>query len=189
MTYGERLFTLTALTVAPWDGAAYGSPVAVGDRQQLQVTPQMDTDEVKAGGVVVALLSVATHVTFTLAYARLQPAVLSVIATDSPTTSGSSPAAVTDFGTMGGGLPYFGVMGAFASEDGGNVLIGLPLCKLDSAPAPANDQNQFATYSVTGRGIANPASDSPGRLLVVRQYETAAALPADADAVDTFFGV
>jgi hypothetical protein len=191
MAYGETVFTLTNLIVAAWDGANYGAPVTVGHRQKMNIEPQFDTDTIKAGGMMRAALSVATHNTFTLEYAKLQSTVLAVIAGETPSTSGVTPSQKTAFGLVGGGagMPYFGVIGVFASEDGGNILVGLPLCKLDKYPAMGNDQNQFAVYSVSGTGIANEVSSAPSQLVFFEQNETAATAPADAAAVDTFFGI
>lgn len=190
-SYGEHIFTLTGLVVAAWDGTNYGLPQAVGDQQKLTVEPQFDTDELKAGGMVRALLSVPTHLSLTLEYARLEAAVLAVVAGESPAETGTTPNVERAFGVSGGnaGLPYFAVIGSFAAEDGGNLLLGVPLAKLDAYPAPSNDQNQFGLYSVAGRGMANSACSAPNQLIFYKQNETAASLPATAAAVDTFFGV
>jgi hypothetical protein len=99
--------------------------------------------------------------------------------------SGASATQRLGFDTGGSGLPYFGVVGNFASDDSGDVVIGIPRCKLDAIPALSSDQNQFILPESSGRGIANSASASASRGLFIDQNKVAAAI----ENFDAFFGI
>lgn len=185
----QSLYTLTSLRVARWNGTAYGTPVLLAEGQTMQFTPQADTDEKKAYGRMMRLLTVFTHVNFNMGVGLLQGDAIWVMTGLAQAVSGTSGAADATqrlgFDAGGAGLPYFGAVGTFASDDNGDVAMGIPLCKLDSIPSLSSEQNQFIMPESAGKGIANSASDTPRRGLFIDQRKVA----ADILDFDAFFGI
>ena len=183
----QSLYTLTDIRVARWDGSNYGTVVSLAEGMALQFEPQADTDNKKSYGLMRRLLTVFTHVNFTLGVGLLQADAIWVVTGVAVSTSGSG-ASLTQrlgFDAGGGGLPYFGVVGNFASDDGGDVVMGIPLNKLDKIPSLSSDQNQFILPESAGRGIANSASSTPRRALFIDQNKVAQTISN----FDAFFGI
>lgn len=183
----QSIYTITGIRVARWDGSNYGAPVSLAEGQTLQFEPQADTDEKKSYGLITRLLTVFTHVNLNLGVGLIQANALWVMTGLAQSVSGSGATATQRLGfdAGGAGLPYFGVVGNFASDDQGDVVMGIPLCKLDAIPSLSSDQNQFILPESAGRGIANSASATPQRGLFIDQNKVAATV-ADFDA---FFGI
>lgn len=183
----QSIYTITGIRVARWDGTNYGTVVSLAEGQNLQFEPQADTDDKKSYGAVTRLLTVFTHVTFTIGIGLIQADALWAMTGLAQSLSGSGATASQRLGfdTGGAGLPYFGVIGNFASDDLGDVVVGLPRCKLDAIPALSSDQNQFILPESGGRGIVNSLSSTPNRGLFIDQNKVATTI-ADFDA---FFGI
>ncbi len=171
VTFGEVAFTLVDLQVAPVTSSGYGTAVDLDYQQVMEIEPQHDTHEIKAGGKLVELLSVVTHANFKISQGLVDQEALAVIAGTTATTSGTTPnqTKTTDLEGGGAGLPYFGVIGKLVSNDGAALMIGLPKCKLDAAPATKSEQNQFVMAEASGRAIA----DSNGIIVRYQAQETA----------------
>jgi hypothetical protein len=110
--------------------------------------------------------------------------VLGITVTESGSGSGASKRIA--YPTGGRGLPYFGIVGQYASEDGGEVAMGIPLFMLDPAYSLSSTQNEFVIHEMSGRGIANSASSSyPENIPIIDQYASAQTI----NDFDAFFGI
>lgn len=185
----QSIYTITNIKVAQWTGAAYEAPISLTEGQNLQFEPQADTDQKKSYGGIKRLLTVFTHVNFTIGVGLIQPDAfwhMTGVSISLQGTTGEATAVQRlGFQTGGAGLPYFGVVGTFASDDGGDVVIGIPLCKLDSLPSLSSDQNKFILPDSSGSGIANIKSSTPNQGLFIDLRKTA----ADITDFGTFFGI
>ncbi len=171
----QSIYTITDIRVARWDGTGYGTVVALAEGQTLQFEPQADTDEKKSYGLIRRLLTVITHVNFNISIGLVQANAIWAMCGVSQSVSGSGDSLTQrlrlDAG--GSGLPYFGVVGNFASDDLGDVVMGIPLCKLDTAPSLSSEQNQFILPESAGKGIANSLSTHNRTTLFIDQNKVA----------------
>lgn len=183
----QSIYTISDLRVARWDGSNYGTVVAMAEGQMLQFDPQADTDEKKSFGRIRRLLTVLTHINFNIGVGLVQADAIWVMTGIAQSVSGSG-ASLTQrlrFDSGGSGLPYFGVVGNFASDDLGDVVMGIPLCKLDAPPSLSSDQNKFILPDSKGKGIANSASSTPNTCLFIDQNKVAQTITN----FDAFFGI
>jgi hypothetical protein len=183
----QSIYTITDLRVARWDGTEYGTVVALAEGQTLQFEPQADTDEKKSYGLIRRLLTVLTHVNFNIGVGLVQANAIWVMAgvTQSVSGSGDSLTQRLRFDAGGSGLPYFGVVGNFASDDLGDVIMGIPLCKLDAPPSLSSEQNQFILPESSGKGIANSLCTNTRACLYIDQNKVAQTISD----FNSFFGV
>lgn len=183
----SKAFTWYNIIIFPWDGANYGTGIALDDRQYLTAELQVDTDKMKSAGVDSALLSVVTGAKGKFSQGRVQIAVLDTITGESSSNSGASGSRVRNTGVDAGeDLPYFGVVGHMYGENGENIVVGLPLFKADAPPGfTMTDQNKFHMTECSGSAIANALSATPTRVLFIKEQETAALITDG----DTFFGI
>jgi hypothetical protein len=183
----QSIYTITDLRVARWDGTQYGTVVALAEGQTLQFEPQADTDEKKSYGLIRRLLTVITHVNFTIGIGLVQAdAIWSMTGvTQSVSGSGASLTQRLRLDAGGSGLPYFGVLGNFASDDLGDVIMGLPLCKLDTSPSLSSEQNQFILPESSGKGIANSRCTNTRACLYIDQNKVSQTIAN----FNAFFGV
>jgi hypothetical protein len=174
--FGEVVFTLTELQIAPYNilTDVIGTAVVLPESQKFEFTPEGDTDEIMAGGKVTHLLSVMTKGTFTLSSAGIPFAALAIMTGWTHGSSGSTPNQQTTLqGTPGGaGLPYFAVAGKMMGENGDDAHVGFVGCKLDAPPGWSIEQNKFLIGECSGSVIAPNARDMP----YVEAHETAAAI-------------
>jgi hypothetical protein len=151
---------------------------------EMSFTFTADQDQLKSYGMLAALLSILTGIEGTLNQAAIDPPVLNIIAGQDAVSSGSTPNQVRTMDVLAGnsGLPYFGAVGDFATDDGGNVMVGLRKCKLDTFPAWTVEQNKFRIAEVAFKAI--PLNTSGRKLARIRSNETATAI---IDNFNTFF--
>lgn len=186
VSYGDVVFTLNDLKVAPWLSGNTYSPTAVslGYTSTLSFSVQADNDQIKAFGMLVELLSVITHIEGNIENAAIDSEASWVLSGFATTSSGSAPSRT---GTMdilggGGGLPYFGAVGAFAGLNNSGIFVGIRKCKLDTFPEWNVDQNKFRMAKTGFKGVV---PDTSSRYLIrIRKYETATTVPTD---LNTFF--
>ena len=171
----QSIYTLTDLRVARWDGEQYGDVVSLAEGQKLEFEPQADTDQKKSYGIVSRLLSVFTSVNITIGLGLIQANAWWVMVGIDQSETGNSGDKIQSLGVDGGGagLPYFGVVGNFASDDAGDVVIGIPRVKLDAPPSLASEQNKFILPESSAVGIANLLSTHPKRILWIDQNQQA----------------
>lgn len=171
----QSIYTLTDLRVARWDGTQYGTVVSLAEGQTLEFEPQADTDQKKSYGLVTRLLSVFTMVNITIGVGLIQANAWWVMVGVDKSETGDSGDKTQSLGIDGGGagFPYFGVVGNFASDDAGDVVIGIPRVKLDAAPSLSSEQNQFILPESSAVGIANTLSANPKRIVWIDQNQQA----------------
>lgn len=171
----QSIYTLTDLRVARWDGTQYGTVVSLAEGQTLEFEPQADTDQKKSYGLMTRLLSVFTHININIGLGLIQANAWWVMVGVEQSETGNSGDKTQSLGVDGGGagLPYFGVVGNFASDDAGDVVIGIPRVKLDAPPALSSEQNQFILPESSAVGIANTLSTNPKRILWIDQNQQA----------------
>lgn len=180
-SFGEISYTLTDLLVARYDFTAgtYGTPVALADGQMMAVEPEADTDQLRGYGQKTRVLSVPVGAKITLGQGGVDIAALVVIAGVSTQTSGTTPNRVrtVDMTAGGSGLPYFGVIGVAATDDGGYAVIGLQAVKLDAFPkfTISGTENKFNLSETTGYAV--PVSS---KLQRIKFFESAAGWTAPA---------
>ena len=171
----QSIYTLTDLRVARWDGSQYGTPVSLAEGQTFEIEPQADTDEKKSYGLMTRLLTVFTHVNINIGVGLIQANAWWVMVGLDKSETGESGDKIQSLGVDAGGagLPYFGAVGNFASDDAGDVVIGIPRVKLDAPPSLSSEQNQFILPESSAKGIVNLLSASPHRLLWIDQNQQA----------------
>lgn len=177
--FGEVAYTLTHLLVASYNIVAntYGTPVAIADGQMFVAEPEADTDKLRGYGKFTRGLSVPIGTKLTLKAGGMDFEAFKIIAGATVTTSGVSPNQIkkVTFGAGGAGLPYFGVLGVSATDDGGVAVIGLQAVKLDSVPKYEQDgeQNKFNVWETAGYAFPQ------GSILeTLKLYESAAGFEA-----------
>lgn len=165
----------------------FGTPVKVEYLDRVSYEYESDTDEIMSGGTVVEAISIPTKVAGNLNNASLDTPVLEILTGTTSTSSGSAPnrIATLDFVFGGSGLPYFGLIVAYAATYDANVLIGFPKCKLDTIPSFDMEQNQFRRGEAEFSGF--PASTVTRKGIRMRKYETPSQIPTTATAWNTWF--
>lgn len=186
--YSEVIYNPTAAWVAQANAdTTFGTPVNVDYIQQVTFEYESDTDEIKSAGQFVESLAVPTKATGELSQASLDFPGMSVITGYGNTNFGATPNqyGIMNILTGGAGLPYFGMIVAYASTNGGNLLVGFPKMKLETVPGFTVDQNTFRI------GTANFNAYAPSvvirQVVRYRKYETAAQIPQTAQDFEDFF--
>lgn len=152
-------YTLTDCLVARYDIVAntYSAPQYLYSGQSVEVEPEADNDELRGYGVKTALLSVIVGGKITVGAGGIDFNALQEMSGSSNATSGSAPSQFrhTTFSAGGSGLPYFGLVGLAATDDGGYLMIGLPCCKLSTFPKITADgkENKFNMSETSGAFI------------------------------------
>lgn len=186
VNYGDVVFTLIDLKVAPWLAGNTYSPTAVtlGYSSEMSFQVNSDTDQIKAFGMLVELLAVITHAEGKIKNAAVDSEATYVLSGFATTSSGTTPSRTGTLDILGGGagLPYFGAVGAFAGLNGAGILVGIRKCKLDTIPGWTVEQNKFRMAETGFKGIVPDTSTRS--LLKIRKYETAIAIPVD---LNSFF--
>lgn len=185
-SFGDIIYNITDMYVAPLTGSTYGTPARVEYVSSLSFEFETDEDTIKAYGLTVEKLSVPTGITGTLAEASLNWSAASVMTGMSEASSGTTPNAVKTLDMLmgGAGLPYFGLIAAYASLEG-NALLGFPKCKLGSLPAFTVEQNVFRTAEISMMMLA--PSTTVRKALRLRKNETAASVPSAQADFQAFF--
>lgn len=186
--YSEVIFNPTAAYVAALNNDnTYGTPQLVEYLQKFAFEFESDSDEIMSGGMIVETLAIPKKGTGTLSMAAMNYSALSILAGYAEAPLGTTPNRYNtlDVEVGGDGLPYFGIIVAYASTFNGNMLAGFPKAKLSTMPGFDVDQNKFRI------GEAEIIAVSPSLLIRkvsrLRKYETAAAIPTTAEGFETFF--
>jgi hypothetical protein len=184
--FADVVYTLTNLVVARLKADLTYDVVsrALGLGNQLSFSVKADNDQLRSYGMVARLLTILTNAEGMLSAGAVEADVLWILTGHNTTSSGSAPNRVgtVDVLAGGSGLPYFGVVGAFASEDGANALIGLRRAMLDTFPEWTVEENKFRVAETKFTAI--PIDTTSRKLHRIKRNETAAAIPGD---LNTFF--
>lgn len=189
--FAEVSYTLTDLIVAAYNinDGSYGTPARFADGQLLVSEPEADTDKLRGYGQYTRGLTVPIGARTQLKGGGVDFDVLAIIAAANIESSGSAPNRVRTvrFPVGGSGLPYFGVIGVSATDDGGVAVIGLEAVKLDTVPKYTMDgeANKFNIFETAGYAFPQTA----GVLETLKTYETASdwTRPVDGAAFKAFF--
>lgn len=187
-SYGDVIYNITGMYVAALQSDnAYGTPSYIDYGQELSWEYEADNDEIKSYGLIVESLSIPTKATGNFMQASMDFASFAILTSFSGSESGSTPNQVNTLDLLvgGAGLPYFGIIAAFAAISGANMLAGFPKCKLQTIPGFTIEQNTFRTSEV-GIDMFAP-STTVRKVSRYKKYETAAAIPSSANDFDTYF--
>jgi len=176
--FSEVIYNPTRVIVASLaNDNTYGTPVDVDYFEKVSFDFEADEDEIKSGGLIVEILSVATKATGTMDNGALNFAAMGIIQGDSPiATYGVTPNRYQymDVTVGGAGNPYFGMIVTYASTLGGNLLVGFPKAMLTKKPGFDVDQNKFRVGSADFKAVA--PSTLSRRVARLIKYETATSL-------------
>lgn len=172
--FAEVIYNPTDLIVAKLNNDnSYGTPVRIDYFEKVAFDFEADTDEIKAGGLIVEALSIATKVTGSMDNGAMNFAAMSIIQGDTPTTVYSTTPnqyQYADITVGGAGNPYFGLIVQYASTLGGALLACFPKAMLSKKPGFDIDQNKFRVGSAEfGAYAPSTLSRRVARLL---KYET-----------------
>lgn len=178
--FAEISYTLTDCIVAAYNKTAntYGVPAALANGQLVEIEPEADNDEMRGYGKKTALLSVVTSAKIKISAGGVDSNVIAILNGSTNATSGTTPNQVRTmkFPAGGAGLPYFGLIGTAATDDGGLKIVGLQCCKMDTHVKYTVDgkENKFNVSETDGKAIPIDIS-SVSYLLVTKDVETASA--------------
>lgn len=177
--FGEVSYTLTNCTIAAYSitGNTYSTPADLAIGQTVEIEPDSDNDELRSYGVKARILSVVTGAKVKVGMGGVDISILAIMGGISNYTSGLTPNQMRRslFPAGGAGLPYFGLIGLMATDDGGAMAVGLQAVKLNSYPKYTLDgkENKFNMSETEGYAVPVTIS-SASELMVIRTYETAA---------------
>lgn len=185
--YGDVIYNPTAVYVAPLlSNNTFGTPARMTYQGKLSYTYESDHDELKSGGAIREVITIPTKIKGTIEEMALDYVSWGIItgfaAAEYSTTPNRYYRAMPRLG--GEGVPYVGLIVAYAALNGANLLAGFPKFKVDTPPGFDVDQNKFrkgsSDFSAVGAGDAGYAA-------VLQKYETAAQIPTSAAAFLQFF--
>lgn len=169
---GEKLYSLSDCIVAAYNITAntYSTPAALASGHTIEIEPESDNDELSGYGSSSALLSVVRRAKLTIGAGGFDRSIAEIVAGVTNTSSGSTIYR-TLFPAGSSGLPYFGLIGVAAADDGAVVTVGLQCCKLDSFPKFTLDgkENKFNMTEITGVAIPIAVS-STSYLMHMKTY-------------------
>lgn len=186
LEFADVSFTLTNIVIARLKSDqtydTVSRSLALGSEMSFEV--MADTDKLRSYGMVARMLTILTHLEGTLRAGAIEADALWILTGHNTTSSGAAPnrTATLDALAGGAGLPYFGAVGDFMSDDGGNVHVGLRRVMLDAFPGWTVEENKFRLAEV--KFTAAPIDTTSRKLHRLRRNETASAIPSN---LNTFF--
>lgn len=175
--FAEVSFSLKEILLMRYNinaGTYSGTVVSMDSDQMLSIETEADTDDLYDSGVATRGLTVVKRATFTLGAGGYDVGALSIVTGSASSTSGTTPAQIATMAhTLGGsGLPYFGMIGAAPTDDGGILTVGLKICKLNAVPGVEWDgkESKFSTSEIEGRAFGDSTSL---KYFWIRRFETA----------------
>lgn len=165
----------------------YGTPVQIDYLGKLSFQFEHDQDELMSGGQIVEKMSIAKKATGELTQGAMNFAALAIMIGETAADYGVTPSqySILDARTGGSGMPYFGLIVAYAATNGANMLAGFPKAMLQTVPGFDVDQNKFRIGSANFDAV--PPSQNVRKVVRMRRYETAASIPTTANAFLDFF--
>lgn len=162
-----------SVTVSPLGFGLYtGTPVSIEVKQGTQIEPQSTTlDPLMDGGLPIALATVLTHANFTLGMAGYDYNAMQIAGGYQVGVSSASQYEIYPE-AGGGGLPYFSMIMTGATADGNDVMLGLPLAKLDTLPNVSINMNEWTISEISGKAIANRKSVKYARAPYIKRPNT-----------------
>ena len=155
--YGEVIYNPTEVMIAKLkNDNTYEAPVAVEYLGKLSFEVEADTDELMSGGMIVETLAIPKKNTGEMTMGKLNMAAMAAMCNYPTGEYYSTPnrVSVLDMLMGGEGLPFFGMIVAYASTLGANLMVGFPKAKLQTVPGFDVDQNKFRIGSANFDAIA-----------------------------------
>ena len=193
--FGEVSFNITGIAYCGLaaDGTHTGTVAQLTYGQEFTIDVDHDTLELMAYGRVVEYINIAKKIEYELSGGAVDYSALAIATGWTLIEGGTTPNQYryTGIELGGSGTPYHAVIMSLAGLYGANTHIGLPRA---SAPFPSMTvtQNEFVVGSISGVSLASinaNITDYADQGLVIKNWETANALPASSSDFDTFFGV
>lgn len=188
VAYSEVIFNPTAAYIASLNNDdTYDAPVQIDYLGKLSFEYEADNDTLMSGGMIVEMLAILKRVTGEITQGALNMAAMSTMCGYTVTEYSTTPNRYSQLPilTGGAGMPYFGLIVAYASTLGGNLLAGFPKAMLDTVPGFDVDQNKFRIGSANFSAVA--PSQNIRIAALIRKYETAASIPTTAEDFLAFF--
>lgn len=178
-SYGDVIYNpYEAFAAALLPNLTYGPPSRVDYMGKVSFEYESDTDELKSGGMIVETITIPTKVTGEIEQGSLDYITWAIMtgfgAAEYSTTPNRYYRSTVKLG--GEGLPYFGLIIAYAALSGANLLVGFPKVKLDTVPGFDQEQNKFRLSNSNFSGLA--VSTSNRGAVVYQKNETAKSVPA-----------
>lgn len=170
----------------------YSTPADLAIGQIVEVEPEADNDQLRSYGSIKRLLTVVIGAKLKIGMGGVDISAMAIMCGISNYTSGLTPNQMRRslWGAGGSGLPYFGMIGTMASDDGGILAVGLQCCKLNTFPKFTLDgkANKF-NVSETDAYAVPVAISSVDYVMVTRAFETASGYVAPTTGANflTFF--
>lgn len=176
--FAEISYVLTDVLVAAYNKTAntYSVPASLANGQTVTIEPEADNDKLRGYGAYTAGLSVVTGAKVTVGYGGVDMSIMAIMAGVNNSTSGSAPNQhrTTRWAAGGGGLPYFGLIGTAATDDGGILVVGCQAVKLDTFPTYTLDgkENKFNINETNGYAFPVAVSGT-SYVMVTKMIESA----------------
>jgi hypothetical protein len=176
--FAEISYVLTDCIVAAYNKFAntYSTPAALANGQKVVIEAEADNDKLRGYGAYTAGLSVITGAKVVMGYGGVDVSIMTIIAGVSDSSSGSTPNRVRRnlWAAGGAGLPYFGLIGTAATDDGGLLVVGCQAVKLNTFPTYTLDgsENKFNINETDGYAFPVAISGT-SYVMVARLIETA----------------
>lgn len=180
-------YSIRAASVASFNRTteSYGTPVSAQNLQSAAFESENDTDSVKELGRTTRMLSIPIGGSIALTTAGFDWSSLAVMTGMSNTSSGSGTGEerTNEVDGGGSGLPYFGMILAMPADEGQEMHLYLPWCKLEQVPPVDPQQNQFAVPEINamiGTLVLADGTDFP--IVTYKVYAEETTIPTDFDA-------
>lgn len=177
--YAEVIFNITEAWIAALlTGNTYGTPVAIDLIGKISFNYESDTDLLMSAGLVVESLAIPKMAKGEITQGSLDFAAMATMCGFLAGNYGVTPNqyGVMDVEVGGDGLPYFGLLVAYAATLGANTYAGFPKAKLDTVPGFDVDQNKFRVGKAGFNGFA--PSITTRKVVRYRKNETGQSLAA-----------
>lgn len=179
--YGDVIYNPYQAYAAPLlAGNVYGLPSLVDYLGTITYEYESDNDELMSAGMVVETLSIPKKITGEIDQGSLDYITWAIMtgfgASEYSTTPNRYYRTTVKLG--GEGLPYFGLIVAYAAIGGANLLCGFPKVKLDTVPGFDAEQNKFRLGKANFSGMA--ISQVNRGAAIYQKNETAKNVPSTA---------
>lgn len=177
--FAEVIFNITEAWVAALSVTnTYSTPVAIDLIGKVSFTYETDTDEIMSAGLVVDSLAIPKKAKGEMTQSSLDFAAMATMCGFLAGNYGTTPNqyGIMDVAVGGDGMPYFGLLVAYAATLGGNMYAGFPKAKLETVPGFDVDQNKFRIGKAGFSAFA--PSTTTRKVVRYKRNETKATLTA-----------
>lgn len=187
-SYGDVIYNPFQAYAAPLlANNTYGLPSLVDYLGTITYEYESDNDDLMSGGMVVETISIPKKITGEINQGSLDYITWGIMtgfsAAEYSTTPNRYYRSTVKLG--GEGLPYFGLIVAYAAIGGANLLCGFPKIKLDTVPGFDSEQNKFRLGKANFSGMA--VSQTNRGAALYQKNETSKSVPSTAALFLDFF--